>query len=451
MRQETLDAYARLIVEVGVNLEPDQSFGVTAYVEHAPLVRAVTRVAYERGARHVDVQYLDEEVRKATVELGPDELLGWTPPWMLERRRSYDRGAYLIVRGHPDPHMFDGVDGELLARSRRHEEDAAWLRQVTDRVVSWCIVGCPTPGWAKTVFGEPDEERLWDAVLRTVRLDEDDPAAAWRAHVERLQQRATALNERRFDAIRFRGPGTDLTVGLHPDSRWQSAEDETVWGREHVPNLPTEEVYTTPDYRRTEGVVRSTRPLFSSGTIVEGLELRFAGGRVQEVNAERGADVVRTQVATDPGAGVLGEVALVDGSSRVGETGITFFDTLFDENATSHVAYGQGFAANVEGVDGLSADEQWELRRLAVLAAHGLHGRRPRGRGRRRHGGGRVGAAHPRRRLAARQLDVEADVQDVAVLNLVAPFPPAAPRRAAPPQRAIRPRQGRSTGSPRSG
>jgi aminopeptidase len=369
VRQDTFEAYARLIVEVGINLEPGQLFGVTAYVEHAPLVRAITRAAYAQGARHVDVQYLDEEVRKATIEAGPDEMLGWTPPWMLERRRSYERAGYLIVRGHPDPHLFDGVDGERLARSRRRDEDALWLRQVTDRVVNWCIVCCPTEGWAKTVFGEPDVDRLWDAVLRTVRLDEDDPPAAWRSHVERLQRRATALNERRFDGIRFRGPGTDLTVGLHPTSRWQSAEDETVWGLRHVPNLPTEEVYTTPDYRRTEGVVRSTRPLFTSGTIVAGLEMRFAGGRVQEVKAERGAEVVRTQMATDEGAGVLGEIALVDGSSRVGQIGLTFFETLFDENATSHVAYGQGFAGNVDGAEVLSGEEQWE-RGIAQSSQH---------------------------------------------------------------------------------
>jgi aminopeptidase len=369
VRRDALEEYARLVVEVGVGLEPGQNFGITAYVEHAPLVRAIARTAYGRGARSVDVHYLDEEVRKATVEQGPDDALGWTPPWMLERRRSYRRGAYLIVRGHPDPHMFDGVDGARLARSRRREEDEVWLRQVTDRVVNWCIVGCPTEGWARTVFGEPDVERLWETVFGTVRLDEPDPVAAWREHVERLQRRARALNERRFDAIRFRGPGTDLTVGLHPTSIWRSAEDETVWGLRHVPNLPTEEVYTTPDYRRTEGVVRSTRPLFSSGTIVEGLDMRFAGGRVEEVNAVRGADVIRTQVATDAGSAVLGEIALVDGSSRVGQTGITFFDTLFDENATSHIAYGQGFAANVEGVDGLGEEEQWE-RGIAQSSLH---------------------------------------------------------------------------------
>ena len=324
---------------------------------------------------------------------------------MLERRKSFaDRGAFLTVRGSPDPHLFDDVDKDRLGRSRRREEDDIWLRQVTERLVNWCIVGCPTEGWAKTVFGEPDEARLFEAIRTVVRLDEDDPVAAWRSHVERLERRAQALNERRFDSLRFRGPGTDLTVGLHPGSNWSSAREDTVWGRSFVPNLPTEEVFTTPDARRTEGVVRSTRPLFTQGTIVEGLEMRFAGGRIEDVSASAGEEVMRAQVATDEGSRTLGEVALVDGGSRVGQTGITFYDTLFDENATSHIAYGQGFAASVEGADDLSREDRDRAGDLPVLDPHGLHDRRPRGRGRRRHPRGRGRAAPSRRRLAARRV-----------------------------------------------
>ncbi len=359
--QEQIDAYAELVVGVGVNLEPGQRFGVTAYVEHAPFVRAVARAAWAAGAAEVDVRYVDEHVRRTAVELAPEESLGWAPPWLLERRESYgDRGAYLLVRGHPDPRMFEDVDGARLAASRNRAEDAIWLRQVSERLVNWSLVSCPTDGWAATVFGEPELERLWEAIFRTVRLDEPDPVAAWREHIARLDERAAALNERRFDAIRFRGPGTGLTVGLHEGSRWQSAGEETVWGRPHVPNLPTEEVFTTPHRARTEGRVRSTRPLVCQGKIVRGLEVEFRGGRIVDVRADEGAEVVRAQVATDEGAAELGEVALVDGASRVGREGITFFDTLFDENATSHVAYGQGFASCVEGAEGLPADAQWE-------------------------------------------------------------------------------------------
>ena len=170
--------------------------------------------------------------------------------------------------------------------------------------------------------------------------------------------RARTLNDRKFDAVRFRGPGTDLFVGLHAGSTWQSAHNETVWGRTFVPNMPTEEVFTTPDARRTEGKVRSTRPLLAQGKIVEGLELVFKGGKAVEVSASEGEEVVRGQLASDEGSATLGEVALVDGTSRVGQSGIIFYDTLYDENATCHIAYGQGFPGAVEGAEGLSPAEQ---------------------------------------------------------------------------------------------
>jgi aminopeptidase len=357
--QERLDAYARLAVEVGVNLEAGQNLEISAYVEHAAFVRAIVRAAYDAGARWVDVLYEDEYARKTMVERAPDEVIGWTPPWMLARLREFeDRGALMTIRGHPDPLLFEDVDGARLAKSRRAEASALNLRLVTDRLVNWTIVGCPTEGWANTVFGEPDVERLWDAVLRTVRLDEPDPTAAWEEHVERLVTRARTLNERGFDAIRFRGPGTDLLVGLLPRSTWGGAHNETVWGRAFVPNMPTEEVFTTPDARRTEGTVRSTKPLLAQGKIVEGLELVFTGGQAVQVKAERGEEVVRGQLASDEGSATLGEVALVDGTSRVGQSGIVFFDTLYDENATCHIAYGQGLADAVEGAEGLTSEEQ---------------------------------------------------------------------------------------------
>jgi aminopeptidase len=359
-----LEAYAKLVLEVGVNLEAGQNLEVTAYVEHAPFVRALARAAYEHGARYVDVWYEDEEVRHAMLERAEigDDVVGWTPPWVLTRLRAFDdRGALLLVRGHPDPHLFDDVDGELLAQARRTEETKLAFKQIEERLVNWTIVGYPTAGWASEVFGEPDVERLWDAIAHSIRLDEPDPVAAWHAHVGRLRERGQLMNERRFDAVRFRGPGTDLTVGLHEHGRWQSAYETTVWGRKHVPNLPTEEVFTTPDARRTEGTVRSTRPLLTEGALVEGLEIRFQDGRAVEVRAESGADVVRGQIARDAGAATLGEVALVDESSRVGELGIVFYDTLFDENATSHIAYGAGFAGLVEGAEGRSEDALVEL------------------------------------------------------------------------------------------
>jgi aminopeptidase len=357
--EERLEAYARLILGVGVNLQPGQELQVVGLLEHAPLVRTLARLAYADGARHVDVLYIDPHVRRALIELGPDESLDWSPPWLISRleRLSELQGARIAVVGDPEPELLADLDPGRVGRARMTALVDTSLKQATDRKVSWTIAAYPNEGWAHAVFGEPDVERLWDAVATSVRLDRPDPVGAWREHVGQLAQRAAAMNERRFDAIRFSGPGTDLTVGLVPGSRWESADVQTVWGQPHVPNIPTEEIFTTPDRRRTEGTVRSTRPLGLLGTIVRDLELRFESGRVVDVRASSGDEIVRTQLAADEGANMLGEVALVDGSSPVGRTGITFLNTLFDENAACHVAYGQGFPSAVEGgADGAHAD-----------------------------------------------------------------------------------------------
>ena len=236
-------------------------------------------------------------------------------------------------------------------------------RMTNDGLMSWTIVSFPTEGWATRVFGEPDVERLWKAVEAAVRLDAPDPVEAWRKHVAKLLERAARLNERRFSAVRYRGPGTDLTVGLAEGSIWKAAEFTTAWGTKHIPNLPTEEVFTTPDPHKAEGVVRSTRPLSlpGQGIVVRDLELELENGRITEVRASAGADVIRAQTQLDEGAAQLGELALVDGESAVGRTGITFWDTLFDENATSHIAYGHGIAMCIEGAMGRSREEQRAL------------------------------------------------------------------------------------------
>ena len=350
--------YARLTVHVGLNLQPGQTLAVNGLVEHAPFARAIAREAYAAGARYVDVAYTDQHVRRAHIEHAPDDTLGWSPPWLVKRLDDFgeDGGALVAITGNPDPDLFGDLDGHRVGLSRMKDLAAASLR-LTDGLCNWTVVAYPNEGWARMVFGEPDVERLWQAVATAVRLDEPDPVAAWREHVERLQERAQALNERRFAALRYRGPGTDLTIGLHPDSSWQAALDEAR-GIKHVANMPTEEVFTTPDARRVDGTVRATLPLQIQGNIVRGLEVRFDGGRAVEVRAEEGEDFMRTHVATDEGAARLGEVALVDGSSRVGKTGLVFFDTLFDENAASHIALGAAILQAVEGSTHLSPDER---------------------------------------------------------------------------------------------
>jgi aminopeptidase len=360
--EERLEAYAELAVRVGANVAPNQDVAVDAEVEHAPLAREVARAAYRAGARRVDVHYRDKYVLGTKIELADEEQLGWSPPWIVQRIRELGDGggALISISGDPDPELFANLDGRRVGLSRMRGVAEAYLEVAMELKSTWTIVAYPTEGWARSVFGEPDVERLWDAIVTSVRLDEPDPVAAWREHVTRLQERAALLNERRFDAVRFRGPGTDLTIGLLPGSTWLSAQTSTAAGQTHVPNMPTEEVFTTPDRRRAEGTVRSTRPLALQGAVVRGLEVRLEDGRIVEARAEEGEDVIRAQLETDEGVVRLGEVALVDGSSRVGKTGLVFLSTLFDENATSHIAYGDAIPSAVEGGQELDGDARVE-------------------------------------------------------------------------------------------
>jgi len=358
--EDRLRQYAQLAVNVGVNLQPGQARAVHAYIEHAPFAREIARAAYEASASFVDVQYADQHVRRAHIASAAEDQLGYSPPWAVERYDELGRigGALLAISGNPEPELFSDLDGERVGKARMKEVAEASLR-LSDGVCNWSIVAYPNEGWARTVFDEPDVERLWDAVAHAVRLDADDPVAAWREHISRLQARAAALNERRFDHLRYRGPGTDLMIGLHPESAWQAALDHSN-GIDHVANMPTEEVFTTPDSRRVDGYVRSTLPLQIQGNIVRDLEVRFEGGRAVEVKAGTGEDVMRTHVATDEGAARLGEVALVDGHSAVGETGLVFYDTLYDENASSHIALGAPILQAVEWAGALAPEERVE-------------------------------------------------------------------------------------------
>jgi aminopeptidase len=356
--EETLAAYARLTVRVGINVQPGQRLAINAFPEHVPLVRAVTEEAYAAGARFVDVYYSDQHVRRSHILHASEEQLGWSPPWLVKRLEDLgeEGGALLAIAGNPEPELFADLDGGRVARSRMRAVSEAGLR-LTSGLCNWSIVAFPNAGWAQQVFGEPDVERLWAAVATAVRLDEPDPVAAWQEHIARLSERAAVLNDHRFDALRYRGPGTDLTIGLLPASRWLAAEDESR-GIKHVANMPTEEVFTSPDTRRTEGTVRATYPLQLQGNVVRGLTIRFEGGRAVEVHADEGEDLIRAHIASDEGAGRLGEAALVDRSSRVAETGVVFYDTLFDENAAAHIALGAAIVQCVEGAEAMSEEEQ---------------------------------------------------------------------------------------------
>ena len=340
-----IERYAELAVRVGANVQPGQLVEVLARVEHAPVARAVTRAAYEAGARYVDVLYSDQHIRRALIEHADDDVLSWTPPWLLSRAVEIGdtNAAIVALTGEAEPELLADLPGERVGKARMLKLAEENMRQVAEQLNNWTVVACPNEGWASAVFGEPDVDKLWEAVAFCVRLNEDDPVQAWRDHVAKLRARAELLDALELESLHFVGPGTDLKVGILPQSRWMGGGSVTVHGLHYVANMPTEEVFTTPAKLGTEGVVTSTRPLELNGQVVRDLVVRFEGGRIVDVQASAGADVVRGQIALDEGAPYLGEVSIVDGESRVGQTGITFSDTLFDENATCHIAYGGGY------------------------------------------------------------------------------------------------------------
>jgi len=354
MDAELLERYADLIVSVGANVQPDQVVAVEAVPEARPLVGEIARLAYARGARYVDAVYFDANVKRLRAELAAEETLDWVPPWL--GRRMLDLGelnaARCVLVPLVPPGLLDGVDPGRAGRDRLPTIPETFVT-IDERSIAWTLAPFPTPSWAKLVFPEvaADEalERLWRDVVHVCRLDEPDPAEAWRARIEQIFEVASRLDALELDRIHFRGPGTDLRVGLLPSSRFakEGGASQTRTGVRHVPNIPTEEVFTTPDPTRTEGVVAATKPLDVSGSLVNGLRIRFAGGRVVGIEAETSADALRQRCATDEGASRLGEVALVDRDSRIGRLGRTFFMTLLDENAASHLALGDAYSAPI--------------------------------------------------------------------------------------------------------
>jgi aminopeptidase len=346
---ERLERYAELAVRVGANVQPGQEVFVQGLVEHADLVRALTRQSYRAGASYVNVRYQDQHVTRAMIEFGPDEALTYSPEWLKTVAETTRGNAQLGTSGNPEPELMADLDGERVSRAIPVEVVEIYRSNHHDDTINWSGVGAPTEGWAQQVLGEPDVERLWELVAFCFRLDEPDPVAAWREHLDRLGARAAALTELRPDALRYRGPGTDLTVGLLDTARWGSARFHTASGIEYVANMPTEEIFTTPDPSRAEGTLRSTMPLSFGGQLIRGLEFTFEDGRIVHVEAEAGVDVVRGQLEGIENADRLGELALVTKESRVGQTGTLFYNTLFDENATCHIAYGFGVPNAFEG------------------------------------------------------------------------------------------------------
>jgi aminopeptidase len=339
---------ADLAVGFGANVQPGQRVQVQALTGQEPLARAVAERAYKAGAVFVHVNYGDPYVQRARLEFGVDEALGYEPEWVVERVRQHglQHGASIALSGPVAPGILDGIDPNRIGRDRTPGRKQS-LENLIEARNNWTIVPCPTEAWAAMVH--PDREpadalrKLWEQIETACRLDADDPIAAWGERMTQLRRACAAMSERRFDALHLEGPGTDLVIGLLPTSEWKGGELVTCWGLDHRPNLPTEEVFTTPDPERVDGIVAGTLPREIDGTIVRGIQVRFEGGRAASVSADENGAVLQAYVDRDEGAARLGEIALVDAEGRIGPLGTVFYDTLLDENAASHMAFGQGF------------------------------------------------------------------------------------------------------------
>jgi aminopeptidase len=347
------DRLAKLAVEIGANVQDDQIVALTYSPGMEPLAHALTRKAYERGARFVDPFVFDGHIKRIRLEAAREDTLDFVPEWWGHRVLALgeNNAARISIAPTPDPGVLAGADPERAAK-----DDTPFLKEsvtlIKDRSTNWTIIPFPTPGWATKVHPDltPDEalQRLTDQLAHILRLDEDDPSAAWKARGDELNGIARRLGEKRFDALQFRGPGTDLRVGLFQSSTFVAARMTNAVGIEHYANLPSEEVFSTPDPARTEGVVTATKPLDVAGTVIDGLRVRFEGGRAVQIDADSGADVLRGRAVKDEGAARLGEVALVDRAGRIAESGSVFFNTLLDENAASHIALGNAYRDAVD-------------------------------------------------------------------------------------------------------
>ena len=341
----------------GANVQQGQIVLVFAEIGLEEQARATAEAAYGRGAKFVDVVYFDPYVKRVRIENADPDTLGFVPPWYGERvlEHAKQNGARISMRSVTAPNLMDGLDKSLLGKDALPNVKETY-KVVGERSTNWCYVPGPHPAWATLVHPDlpADEayEQLWRELEHVLRLDEPDPLAAWDERMAVLNGYAARLTERRFDAIELRGPGTELTIGLLPTATWTSVDFATAKGLRHLLNLPSEEVFTTPDPRRTSGHVTATKPLvLNDGTIIGGLTVRFEDGVAIEIDADENVEALRSLTEIDDGARRLGELALVDGDGRIGPLDTVFYNTLLDENASSHIALGNGFPFLVEEDD----------------------------------------------------------------------------------------------------
>ncbi|WP_201342795.1 aminopeptidase [Streptococcus suis] len=355
--KENLAKYAKLLVSTGINVQPGHTVQLTIGVEQAELARLIVKEAYAHGAKEVLVNWLDDVIaRERLVNVDVELLEQVHPQRITEMNYLLERKASRLVVLSEDPGAYDGVDPEKLSRNTRALSQALNpMRQASQaNKISWTLGAASGLEWAKKVFpnAASDEEAvdlLWDQIFKTCRIYEEDPIKAWEEHEARLVAKAKVLNDEQFVKLHYTAPGTDLVLGMPKNHLWEAAGSVNAQGEHFIANMPTEEVFTAPDYRVADGYVTSTKPLSYNGNIIEGIKVTFKDGEIVDVTAEKGDEVMKKLVFNNAGARGLGEVALVPDKSPISQSGVTFFNTLFDENASNHLAIGQAYAFSIEG------------------------------------------------------------------------------------------------------
>jgi aminopeptidase len=361
---QKLDKLAEVAVKVGLGLRAGQELVMTASLDALPLARRITEQAYRAGASLVTTLFSDDEATLMRYHFAPTESFDHAAKWLYEGMgAAFKSGAARLAIAGGNPALLANEDADKVGRANRAVSQAyrPALELITRHEINWTIVACATPAWAAAMFPEdaPDAamNKLWEAIFETTRINQDDPVGAWKTHDADLQMRAARLNEKRYSALRYRGPGTDFLLGLADDHVWMGGGTTAGNGLYCIPNMPTEEVFSMPHKERAEGTVTATKPLSHQGTMIEGIHVRFEKGRIVEVHATRGEEVLQKLIDTDEGARRLGEVALVPHSSPIAHSGMLFYNTLFDENAASHIALGQSYSSCVRNGDKLTPEE----------------------------------------------------------------------------------------------
>ena len=359
-----LDRLAEVAVKCGLGLAPGQEVVMTASVDALPLVRRITEHAYRAGASLVTTLFTDDASTLLRYQCGADATFDTAAAWLYEgMAAAYKSGAARLAIASANPALLSREDPEKVSRANRAMSKAyrPALELITRHEINWTIVSAGTPVWAAAMFPDlPADEalrKLWDAIFAASRADQADPVAAWKKHDEKLHASADRLNAKRYAALHFKGPGTDLKVGLADDHLWLGGGTTAGNGRYCIPNMPTEEVFTTPHKDRVDGTVRSTKPLSYQGTLIEEIRVRFEGGKIVEAHAAQGEIVLQRMIETDEGARRLGEVSLVPNSSLIAASGMLFLNTLFDENAACHIALGQAYSSCLKNGDKLTPEE----------------------------------------------------------------------------------------------